>query len=268
MSSDGKELEPFVAFAESLLVPQGLQLRVTRSEWKEAPERTAEIDIAVTGQLATLPISWQVTLELAGAVESGLELKGVRALEPARLGEGPLVQYFTKIEEVASLRKFIVRLGPEIPRNARRRVAALLEKVGGRVGAPFITVRRSKQLISAWHVFASYARERRLYGSLTPNAPAQDVALTIRITDHLGIETPLGVAGITEIYCEGSLQIARVQVPLLNVFAFDHGTGPQLPDTLKYPSININEKLLSLELQRLAGTNQGRIVGKGLDDSG
>jgi hypothetical protein len=263
----GKSFDPFVAFAAGLLIPEGLQLRVNRHVLSDGEMQTAELDIEITGQIGFTSMSWLIAVELANRVDSGVELREARALKPAGLADGPVVQYFTKIEEVAILRKFTVRFGPEVTRNSRRRVGAILEKVAGRSGVPFITVRRTGQLLSAWQVFASFARERKLYDSLTPNAPAQDVTATIRISDHLMIQTPMGPAGITEIYCEGSLQISRIAIPLLNVFAYDAGPDQRLPGAVKYPAIKVNEKRVGLELHRIEGTNRGQIAVTELNES-
>lgn len=223
MQSDGKRLEGLVSFVESMLLPQGFDVKTRERVYSEGVQ-VAEFDIEIRGKVGSGTIAWLIECrdrpsegpapgswieQLVGrrlrfgfnkitavsttgfvadairfAAREGIELREVAALEPEAFSDWILARQMHQRQNITKLES-VVFLFAESETRDEAKMAALTESVRGKNGSSAILVQsKTGNRVAPIAAFDAAVRATgSLFEGIEPNTEGKKIRLKANYPD-------------------------------------------------------------------------------------
>jgi hypothetical protein len=253
-STDGKHLEGLVAFVESVLLPEGFNVKTNKQVFNDEGVQIAEFDIEIRGKVGSTSIAWLIECrdrpgsgpapgawveQLVGrrsrfgfnkvtavsttgfapgaikfAKEQGIEMRAVTALRPEEF-DWLVLKHLEGIVQSTNLRHATMLMDEAEPSEKVEAASQMI--LGARGEAKFLRSIKTNSICAPSDAFLGAVVAENLFEKLAPIGQGRAIKLHARYTndeDHFVVDTEKGPVRIVAIHFEGDLTVAEQLVPL------------------------------------------------------
>jgi hypothetical protein len=262
MSTDGKQLEALVAFAEELHLPPGFTVRTNRAVLNDEGVQIAEFDIEIHGKVGTTEFSWLIECrdrpssgaapgswieQLVGrrtrfgfnkvtavsttgfadgasdfAKQQGIELREVRSLSPASFSEWLQLTTMTQRLRIHDLKHANILI--DGTESHRRRIAAEKLVKSAPAGTPILMSSKTGDRVTAEQAFLGAVHDiPDAFSTVTPTTPKPiQVHAEFPTDDHYVLPTAEGGVRVAAIEFTGELRVEEREFPVVSTTEYRH----------------------------------------------
>jgi hypothetical protein len=198
------------------------------------------------------------------AKERGIELREVRSLDAAELGDWMRLQFMMRVERRCDMGHASVNIEDGASEDQK---AALREALAppGMAQKPILKSSRTGQFSELRFAFlGAVETQPQLFDDVVPNGPAKPVRIRANYTngeDHFVLETRVGDVRINDILFTGELRIIETLIPLAVTAEYSGvGDGEVTSQYAAFDPFDAHDASVTLEFHRMAETGETHVV--------